>query len=134
MTVTTLMYHSGHFIGAAVLLGTHVSSLLAMRARDAHHCKNITSVWSYRIPFLLQWVWPIPIGLLLFFAPESPWWYVRKDRLRDARRSVERLIAPEERTPLRVDETVAGMIRTNKLEKEVQQGTTFVDLFKGSDR
>lgn len=29
--------------------------------------------WSYRIPYAIQWVWPIPIAIATFFAPESPW-------------------------------------------------------------
>jgi MFS family permease len=36
------------------------------------------SQWAYRIPFAIQWIWPIPIFLVCFFAPESPWWLVRK--------------------------------------------------------
>lgn len=26
--------------------------------------------WAYRIPFAVQWVWPIPILCALLFAPE----------------------------------------------------------------
>lgn len=29
--------------------------------------------WSYRIPFAIQWVWPIPIIIGVLLAPESPW-------------------------------------------------------------
>ncbi len=46
--------------------------------------------WSYRIPFAVQWAWPIPLFLILFFAPESPWYYVRVGRYEDAERSVAR--------------------------------------------
>lgn len=34
----------------------------------------------------------------------------------------------------RAKDTVAGMVRTNKLEADVQAGTTFAELFKGTDR
>lgn len=29
--------------------------------------------WSYRIPYAIQWIWPVPIFMVAFFAPESPW-------------------------------------------------------------
>lgn len=32
-----------------------------------------TTEWSYRIPYAIQWVWPVPIAIAAFFAPESPW-------------------------------------------------------------
>lgn len=38
----------------------------------------LTTQWAYRIPFAIQWVWPIPLAAILFFAPESPWWLVHK--------------------------------------------------------
>lgn len=35
---------------------------------------NNKTEWSYRIPFAVQWVWPVPLFIVLFFCPESPWW------------------------------------------------------------
>jgi len=29
--------------------------------------------WSYRIPFAIQWIWPVPIIIGVLLAPESPW-------------------------------------------------------------
>lgn len=37
--------------------------------------------WSYRIPFALQWIWPLPLMVICWVAPESPWYLVRRDRL-----------------------------------------------------
>lgn len=34
---------------------------------------NLDGQWAYRIPFAIQWIWPVPIGLVVIFAPESPW-------------------------------------------------------------
>jgi SP family general alpha glucoside:H+ symporter-like MFS transporter len=31
-----------------------------------------SSQWSYRIPFAIQWAWPIPLAAILYLAPESP--------------------------------------------------------------
>ncbi|CAI4213626.1 unnamed protein product [Parascedosporium putredinis] len=38
---------------------------------------GIDGQWSYRIPFAIQWAWPLPLFIVLWFAPESPWHYVR---------------------------------------------------------
>jgi len=37
---------------------------------------NNVSQWGWRIPYAIQWVWPLPILVGILFAPESPWWYV----------------------------------------------------------
>lgn len=88
--------------------------------------------WSYRIPFALQWLWPVPIAMACLFAPESPYWLVRKNRFDDAMNSVRRLQSKSES-----EETVAAtvsMIRlTNEQEKAVQEGTSYLDCFKGVD-
>ncbi|CZR61466.1 related to alpha-glucoside transport protein [Phialocephala subalpina] len=51
----------------------------------------LTTEWAYRVPFAIQWVWPIPLAAILFFAPESPWWLVHKERFEEAERTVKRL-------------------------------------------
>lgn len=33
---------------------------------------NINSEWGYRIPFALQWLWPIPVVIATLLCPESP--------------------------------------------------------------
>ncbi|GJN80016.1 hypothetical protein PLIIFM63780_003540 [Purpureocillium lilacinum] len=40
---------------------------------------NVEAPWSYRIPFAVQWLWPIPVAIAVFFAPESPWWLDAQD-------------------------------------------------------
>jgi SP family general alpha glucoside:H+ symporter-like MFS transporter len=42
---------------------------------------NLDSAWSFRIPFVLQWIRPLP----------RPWWLVRKFSLSDAEKSFRRL-------------------------------------------
>jgi SP family general alpha glucoside:H+ symporter-like MFS transporter len=87
--------------------------------------------WSYRIPFAIQWVWVIPLFCLIFLAPESPWWYVRKGRLEEAERSLKRL--SDKSTAVNSKQTVAMMVHTNNFEKEEQAGTSILDCFKGSN-
>ncbi|KAK9350185.1 general substrate transporter [Lipomyces doorenjongii] len=72
--------------------------------------------WSYRIPFALQWMWPVPIAVGVFFAPESPWWLVRKGRNEEAGESLSRLTRKNDPN-FNVERTIAMMIHTNEIEK-----------------
>lgn len=47
---------------------------------------------GYRLPFALQWIWPVPLMVGIFLAPESPWWLMKKGRIDQARRSLERTL------------------------------------------
>ncbi|KAI4854114.1 sugar transporter [Aureobasidium sp. EXF-8845] len=90
-----------------------------------------TSKWDYKIPFAIQWVWPIPIAILIWFAPESPWHLVRKGQLEAAEVSVARLSSSSD--PLDHKKTVAMIVHTNKTEIEVETGTSYLDCFKRTD-
>lgn len=91
-----------------------------------------TDEWAYRIPFAIQWIWPVPIIVGMFFAPESPWWLVRKGRIDEAKRSLIRLTG-KNKGDFNADETVAMIVHTNELEKEITEGTGYLDCFKGCD-
>jgi len=87
---------------------------------------QINNHWAYSAPFALQWLWPAIILLGLPFAPESPWWLVRKQRYEDAERSLNRLSSSSVNNKL----TLAIMIETDRLEYEMETGTTYCDCFK----
>ncbi|KAH7413405.1 general substrate transporter [Cadophora sp. MPI-SDFR-AT-0126] len=87
-----------------------------------------TSQWSYRIPFAIQWAWPIPLFAVLFFAPESPYHHVRRGEIDKAENSVRRLGSASHPA-----QSVALMIHTNELEKEIDAGTSYLDCFRGID-
>lgn len=55
--------------------------------------KYANSELGYKLPFALQWIWPLPLAVGIFFAPESPWWLVKKGRIDQARRSLERTLS-----------------------------------------
>ncbi|KAH6660875.1 general substrate transporter [Truncatella angustata] len=93
---------------------------------------NRTDEWAYKIPFGVQWVWPVPILAGLIFAPESPWWYIRHNNREAARKSLLRLTNPKD-TNFNVDEAIAMIEHTNQMEKELKAGTTFRDCFRGVD-
>ncbi|KAL2195314.1 general substrate transporter [Corynascus similis CBS 632.67] len=88
--------------------------------------------YAYKIPFAVQWVWPVPILAGLIFAPESPWWYVRHGRKEDAKKSLLRLTSRNQPN-FDVDETIAMIEHTNELEKNMKEGVRFRDCFKGID-
>ncbi|KAF4340871.1 alpha-glucoside transport [Fusarium beomiforme] len=87
--------------------------------------------WSYRIPFAIQWVWPIPLAIAAYLAPESPWHLVRTNQLEKAKVSLERLSQPEHN--INYENAVALMVHTNKLEIEERSGTSYWDCFRGSN-
>lgn len=57
-TYVNLCWVLGQFLASAVLKG------VSLRPDE----------WAYRIPYALQWMWPVPLIIGVFFAPESPWW------------------------------------------------------------
>ncbi|KAM7185177.1 alpha-glucosides permease MPH3 [Rhypophila sp. PSN 637] len=89
--------------------------------------------WAYRIPYALQWMWPVPLIIGVYFAPESPWWLVRRGKLEEAKESLARLTSPERNSDFDADETVAMMVHTTALEQKTTSGATYWDCFKGTD-
>ncbi|KAJ6007105.1 hypothetical protein N7499_000769 [Penicillium canescens] len=116
-TYVNLCWVFGQLIASGVLKG------LATR----------TDQWAYRIPFAIQWIWPVPIFIGVYLAPESPWWLVRRDRREDAVKSLKRLTRANS-PGFSAEETVSMIIYTNALEKRVETGTSYLDCFKGIDR
>lgn len=115
-TYVNLCWVIGQLLAAGVLKG-----LLTMEGQ-----------WAYRIPFALQWIWPLPIFIICYFAPESPWWLVRRNRIDDARTALLRLTS-KKNTSFNVDDTIAMMIHTNELEIQQSSGASYLDCFRGTD-
>lgn len=112
-TYVNLCWVLGQLIGSGVLRGV----------------LNLNDEWSYRIPFAVQWVWPIPILIAVILAPESPWWFIRKGRVEDAERAVTRLASKGEK--VNPKDTVAMMVHTDEVEKKINAGTSYWDCFNG---
>lgn len=95
-----------------------------------------TSQWSYRIPFGLQWAFALLILIGVLFAPESPWWLVRHDKIEEARRSLARLTSKTAGASVNIEEAIAMMRHTNEVERYLQNNSsmTYLDCFRGSDR
>ncbi|KAI8311075.1 Maltose permease MAL31 [Colletotrichum sp. SAR11_59] len=94
---------------------------------------QIDNQWGYRIPFAIQWVWPIPIIIGTLFAPESPWWLVRQNRMEEAREAVRSLTSPQSGVHFDLDAHMEMMRLTNQFEIEVSSGTHYWDCFRGID-
>ncbi|KAL2159055.1 hypothetical protein VTH06DRAFT_2814 [Thermothelomyces fergusii] len=92
-----------------------------------------TDEWAYRIPYALQWMWPLPLAIGIFFAPESPWWLVRKGKLDEAKAALLRLTSLNRETNFNADETIDMMVHTTALEEKTTSGATYLDCFRGHD-
>ncbi|KAF9878182.1 MFS alpha-glucoside transporter [Colletotrichum karsti] len=90
-----------------------------------------SSRWAYRVPFAIQWVWPLPLFAILWFAPESPWHFVRIGKFEDAENAVLRLGSASQRSYAK--QKVAMMIHTNEIEAQMDDGTSYKDCFRGID-
>lgn len=96
-----------------------------------YHYQSKDDPSAYRVPIALQWMFPTPLAILLFIAPESPWWLVRQGRLADAEKAVRRLgRASATDNPA---DAVAMMRRTIELEK-TEKKPSLIELWKGTDR
>ncbi|KAI0390012.1 sugar transporter [Xylariaceae sp. FL0594] len=114
-TYVNLCWAIGQLLAAGVLTG----------------CLGIKNEWGYRIPFAVQWAWPIPLMVVCYLAPESPWWLVRAERLEQAKQSIKRLSGGK--TEEQINSQVAMMVHTNRVEAEETKGATYVDCFKGAN-
>jgi SP family general alpha glucoside:H+ symporter-like MFS transporter len=94
---------------------------------------NRNDQWSYRIPYGLQWMWPIPLFIAIYLAPESPWWLVRKNRDEDAKKALLRLTNADRNVDFNADETIAMIRHTTNLEEKLSDGATYFDCFKGTN-
>ena len=109
-----LSFVIGQLVASGVLAGTQTR----------------TDRWSYDIPFLCQFIFPLIILALLPFCPESPWHLVRRNKIDEAERSLVRLM----HSPLNVKANLAHIQLTTALELEERESSSFMDCFRGSDR
>ena len=63
------------------------------------------------------------------FAPESPYWLVRRGKRDDARKALLQLTSKENRPD--VDKILLGIEQTDLLEREYATETTYRDCFQG---
>ncbi|KAF8430640.1 general substrate transporter [Boletus edulis BED1] len=89
-----------------------------------------TDIYAYRLPFsssALQWIFPVILLIGLPFAPESPWWLVRKGQYEEAEKVLLHLGGPTIDAKLQrqqIQETI-------ELEDSYAVTATYVDCFRG---
>ena len=109
-----LSFVIGQLVASGVLAGT----------------QNRPDRWSYDIPFLCQFIFPLIILGLLPFCSESPWHLVRKNKLAEAEESLKRLM----HSSMDSKANLAHIQMTTALELEERESSSFADCFKGTDR
>ncbi|KAK2022133.1 general substrate transporter [Colletotrichum zoysiae] len=88
---------------------------------------------GWKIPYALQWVWIIPLFIIGYLAPESPWYLVRKGRVEDAEKSLRRLARKNHYTEQSMAGTLALMKHTDEMEKIESAGAIYKDCFRGTN-
>ena len=79
-----------------------------------------------------------------YFAPDAPWWLVRKNRVADAEKALQRLVSPNmyNHIPGTVQNSeslcksgrlIPAVVRTYQLEVDISAGARWIDCFKGTD-
>lgn len=92
---------------------------------------ELNSNWAWRLPFALQWIWPVPLFIIYLFAPESPWFLVRKGRYEEAKAALRRLRNQSISSDVEINRTLALLIHTINLEDQESAGASYVECFKG---
>ncbi|KZL84062.1 maltose permease mal61 [Colletotrichum incanum] len=88
---------------------------------------------GWKVPYAVQWVWVVPLFIVGFCCPESPWYLIRKGRIEDAEKSLRRLARKNHYTEQSMAETLALMKHTNEMEKIESAGATYKDCFRGTN-
>lgn len=116
-----------HYLTSYVCLCWALGQLISAGVLNGF--QNNDTQWAFRIPFAIQWIWPIPLAILLWWTPESPYWLARRNRLEEAEQVLTRLSS--RKYPTDVKKTLAMIVHTNKIEDEISSGSSYLDCFKG---
>jgi MFS transporter, SP family, general alpha glucoside:H+ symporter len=150
--LTASEYLSGVVWGTyQVLIPTFASELMPTKLRPfltgyINACYNIggliasgivkgfdsrTDEWGYRIPFALQWIWPVLCIPIVFISPESPWWLTKNGKTDMAEKALEKL-TDKDSPDIDIKKTLEMMKKTVVFETVMEEDTTsFKDCFKG---
>ncbi|KAJ9494576.1 hypothetical protein H2202_010008 [Exophiala xenobiotica] len=109
--------------GAGILLSSGVVRAVA----------GIEGDLGWRLPFVLQFIWPIPLFIGAYFAPESPWNAVRRGKFELAKKSLMRLRRDTPEKEREVEATLAYIKYTTELERAETESASFLECFKGTN-
>jgi SP family general alpha glucoside:H+ symporter-like MFS transporter len=117
------------YLQTFVVLCWGIGQLISYGVLDSLDKRTDNLAW--RIPFAVQWVWPVIIIPLVLFCPESPWWFVRKGRPQEAEKALKRLATFTEENA--AQEAIALMVETTELERSMTEGATYLDCLRGDN-
>lgn len=86
-------------------------------------------LWAFRGPFAVQWVFVVIMFVGLPFAPESPWYFVRKGENEKAEESLKKLY----RCQNDVKSKLTMIKRTVEMDVELSQSTKWSQCFQGTN-
>ena len=112
-SLVSMFWSIGYLVGTAVLRGF----------------LSLDGAKAYKIPFALQWIFPIPLAIGIYLAPESPWWLLRKGRIDQTYDALKKLSSRS--TEEELQSTISMMRYTNQVEEEMKASTSYWHLFKG---
>ncbi|KAK8200966.1 hypothetical protein M8818_006286 [Zalaria obscura] len=113
-SLVNLSYVIGQFISSGVLKGTN----------------TIPTQWSYRIPFAIEWIWPVIIFCGCFWCPDPPYWLLRKGRVSEAEKSLRRLATPAVDISLNMANVRETLLLEDRM-KESEGKSSFMEVFRG---
>jgi MFS transporter, SP family, general alpha glucoside:H+ symporter len=112
----------------------HVELLTSSPVLSSGVVRAVVSVQGdlgWRLPFAIQWVWPIPLFIAAYLAPESPWNSVRRNKFDEAKRSLMRLRQDTPDKEAEVESTLAYIRYITELEKSETANASFWECFRG---
>ncbi|CAH0042285.1 unnamed protein product [Clonostachys rhizophaga] len=113
----SMCWGCGSFLAAGVLRGS----------------LNLKGDAGWKVPYALQWIWVVPLFTVAFFAPESPWYLVRRGKYEEAEKSLRRLARKGHYTEQTMAQTMALMKHTNEMEKINAENSSYADCFRGTN-
>ncbi|KAJ5613276.1 hypothetical protein N7510_006470 [Penicillium lagena] len=139
--------YAGAWFQAAVILlteiayPTHRSKLTAMyqcqyyvgsilSAWLVFGCRNMDSMWAWKIPSLCQIAFPLVALPLVALCPESPRWLISMDRHEEARSFLVRYHAGGDVAAPLVAFQMDEIARSITMERESSNSTTWLDMLR----
>ncbi|KAK9485369.1 general substrate transporter [Lipomyces starkeyi] len=110
-----------------IVLGFFLSSITGFGA------SKIAGEWSFKLSFVLTFLIPVIYLCGLPFLPESPVWYLKKNREGDARKALKRLFGSEADIDARI-KTITEELRQSDGESDVVGQGTWKAIFSREHR